>query len=108
MLKEAYEKQIEFQKLLGFTDIPKDDPEMLIHNLFSMVTEIAEVATEDKRWKKNGRNLFYDRTNKKKEIADVFIFLLNVLIYSNITLEEFTDSVLEKQKENFNRFLNVT
>lgn len=108
MLKEAYDKQIEFQKLLGFKDIPKDDPEMLIHNLFGMVTEISEVATEDKRWKKNGRNLFYDKINKKKEIADVFIFLLNVLIYSDISIEEFTDSVLEKQKENFNRFLNVT
>lgn len=101
---QLYKKQLEFQKLIGNTDIPRDDPDMMAHHLLGLVTEVGEVSQADKRWKKNKRNTHYDKLEKVMEISDVFIFLLNVLIYSDIPPEAILSSVEMKIQENTNRY----
>lgn len=103
-LNELFNKQIEFQKLLGNEDIPKDDPIMFSHHLLSLVVEAGEVANSDKRWKQNGRNREYSKDEKLEEISDVFIFLMNLLIYSDITINEFLKVVEFKINKNTNRY----
>lgn len=104
--KTLYDLQVEFQKLIGNTDIPKDDPQMLAHHLLGLVTEVGEVAQADKRWKLNKRNNHYDREEKIEEIADVMIFILNILIYSGISPDEALISVENKIKKNIKRYVH--
>lgn len=42
----------------------------------------------------------------KKEIADMFIFVLNMALTHNMTAEELLNEVIEKQEINFNRQKN--
>lgn len=105
-LDSLYFNQIDFQNLLGERKIPRDDPEMLAHHLLGLVTEIGEVAQADKRWKRNKRNKHYDKIEKLSEIADCFIFLLNICIYSDITPYELYKAVDEKISKNKYRLFN--
>ena len=103
-LESLFYKQTLFQKMLGVKDIPTDNPDMLAHHLLGLVTEIGEVAQADKRWKKNKRNDHYDREEKLKEIADCFIFLINICLYSNFGANEVLNAVHDKINENIARF----
>lgn len=103
-LTSLYQDQVEFQKLLGNIDIPKDDPNEMAHHLLGLVTEVGEVSQADKRWKKNKRNKHYNFQEKLDEIADCFIFLLNVCIYSDITPWQILNAIDHKIKENKRRF----
>ena len=103
-LTSLYQDQVEFQKLLGNNDIPKDDPNEMAHHLLGLVTEVGEVSQADKRWKKNKRNKHYNFQEKLDEIADCFIFLLNVCIYSDITPWQILNAIDHKINENKRRF----
>ena len=105
-LGTVYSKQVEFQKLLGNLDIPTDDPHEMAHHLLGLVTEIGEVSQADKRWKKNRRNKHYNYEEKLNEIADCFIFLLNVCIYSDITPLQIMNAIDSKIDQNIERFKN--
>lgn len=105
-IKLLYDAQARFQQLIADGTIPRDDPEMLAHHLLGLVTEVGEVAQADKRWKKNKRNGHYDYNEKLEEIADCFIFLLNICIYSNISPDELKIAVAKKIDKNRSRYLN--
>lgn len=100
-----YTMQIAFQNLLGRSGIPKDDVSLLQESLLGLIGEVGEVLQADQRWKKNGRNVKYDRGNKVEEIADCFIYLLNACIYSDISVEDFMNSVYNKINTNTVRYL---
>lgn len=102
-MEMVFNMQKEFQKMLG-NEVPCDNPDMLAHHLLGLVTEIGEVAQADKRWKKNKRNDHYSYDEKLKEIADVFIFLINVCLYSNITSYQLINAVSDKIEENIERY----
>lgn len=104
--KYLYKRQLEFQNILGNEDIPKDDPELFSHHMLGMITEIGEALQEDKRWKKNKRNEYFNKINKIEEISDIFIFMLNILIYSDISEEEILNSVDKKITLNINRYFD--
>lgn len=105
-IKLLYDAQARFQQLIDGGTIPRDDPEMLAHHLLGLVTEVGEVAQADKRWKKNKRNGYYDYNEKLEEIADCFIFLLNICIYSSISPDELKMAVVKKIDKNRSRYLN--
>lgn len=102
-LQSLFEKQIDFQKLLG-NEVPIDNPEMLAHHMLGLVSELGEVAQADKRWKLNKRNTHYDRNNKVEEIADVLIFLINICLYSDISAEELLETADKKIDVNTGRY----
>ena len=102
-IEDIFYKQREFQRMLG-NDVPTDDPNMLAHHLLGLVTEIGEVAQADKRWKRNKRNDHFDYNEKLKEIADCFIFLINVCLYSNISFYQLLTATESKIEENIERY----
>lgn len=102
-ISELYEKQLQFQKMLG-NKVPVDNPSAMAKHLFGLLGEVGEVSQADQRWKTNGRNTHYDRVNKLEEIADCFIYLLNVCIYSDFTDYDLLDAVKEKQDKNIKRY----
>ena len=102
-LVQLFEYQKAFQKLLGIDKLPVDNPQAMQLHLLGLVSEIGEVLQADQRWKTNGRNTHFDFENKKVEIADCFIYLINVCLFSGISAEEITESIIKKIDENYMR-----
>lgn len=104
---ELFNSQVENQNALikkgsyyGFSSrefdcVPVDDPRLCSYHVQQLVSEIGEVLESDKRWK-NFRNDRFDRDAKLDEIADCFIVMMNVAMYSNFTGEEVAEAILNK------------
>lgn len=110
-LKALYDSQIEFQKLVNknigyeeksIVELPSDNPKLVSYHVQQLISEIGEVLSADKRWK-NYRNGFVDFENKKEEISDCFIVLMNIAIYSGMSAEELFEQIESKIKKNFDR-----
>lgn len=105
-----YNKQIEFQKAVikkypydfAVLDIPEDNVMACSQHVQHLISEIGEVLAADKRWK-NYRNSKCDLENKKEEIADCFIVLMNIAIYSGLSAKEAEEAILKKIDKNFER-----
>lgn len=81
----------------GSTDmtLPDDSVSLSSYHIQQLVSEIGEVLDADKRWK-NFRNEKYDKEAKAEEIADCFIVLMNVAMFSGISGDELTDKISMK------------
>ena len=106
-LEQLFDLQVNNQNLLikkgsyeGFssrtvTSTPIDDPRLCSYHVQQLVSEIGEVLEADKRWK-NFRNDRYDKDAKLDEIADCFIVLMNVAMYSGFSGSEITEAIKNK------------
>ena len=106
-LKSLYNDQLFNQRLLfikGVYDnfkneetkaVPCDDVKLASYHIQQLISEIGEVLESDKRWK-NYRNDKYDREHKLEELADCFIVLMNIAIFSDFHAEELTDAISNK------------
>ena len=105
-----YKQQIEFQKAMiqkhpyefSVQNIPEDNPHVCSQQIQQLISEIGEVLSADKRWK-NFRNEKLDFENKKEEIADCFIVLMNIAIYSGLSPKDLEASICNKMEKNFKR-----
>lgn len=102
--EELYQTQIDNQLLLinnGKYDnvekisLPTDNVQLSSYHIQQLVSEIGEVLAADKRWK-NIRNDKYDRANKLEEIADCFIVLMNIAIFSGMTADDVENAIMDK------------
>lgn len=109
-LTDLYLAQINFQEILlknnlysqSGINLPVDNLELFKYHVLQLMSEVGEVLESDKRWK-NYRNTKYDFDNKKEEIADCFIVLMNVAIFSGIYPSELTVLIKEKIEKNYER-----
>lgn len=110
---DLFGKQIEFQKAVcekfGYEGknpdcIPCDNVDIAKYHLLALLEESGELVKSDKRWK-NFRNTHYDKTNKLEELADCFITLMNVAMYSDIDSNELEKAIYKKISENHIRIL---
>lgn len=81
-----------------FTELPMDDPQLSSYHIQQLVSEIGEVLEADKRWK-NFRNDAYDKDAKLDEIADCFIVLMNIAMFSGFDSQEVYDAICNKIEE---------
>ena len=81
-----------------YTELPLDDPKLCSYHIQQLVSEIGEVLEADKRWK-NFRNGKYDKDSKLEEIADCFIVLVNICLFSGVSYIELINKVIDKIKE---------
>lgn len=104
-------KQVKLQKRIKHTKYSADlvNVKDMYGAATGMMVEIGEMLQCDTRWKKemtmSNKTPVYEHYKFIEECADVFIYLMNVLIYAGITRDEFKNAVLEKQdvvKERFN------
>lgn len=80
--------------------IPQDIPSLASYHVQQLVSEIGEVLEADKRWK-NFRNDKYDRDAKLDEIADCFIVLMNISMFSGFSADDVANAIhLKQQKVN--------
>lgn len=107
-MKEIYNKQIKFQNTIKDSydfeveNLPSDIVTGFSYHIQHLISEIGEVLTSDKRWK-SIRKSKYNKEEKLEEIADCFIVLMNVGIFSGFTGEEIEDAILNKIDKNMNR-----
>ena len=113
-LEELFERQGEIQREMhkqgmytGFvstelsdeiamTGLPIDSPTLSSYHVQHLISEIGEVLDADKRWK-NFRNEKYDKAAKVDELADCFIVLMNICMYSDINAGELELAIMDKQ-----------
>ena len=77
------------------TTIPVDDVKLMSYHIQQLISEIGEVLDADKRWK-NFRNQKYDKNAKLEEIADCFIVLMNIAMFSGFDGEQLFDAIKNK------------
>lgn len=77
------------------TQLPVDDVKLMSYHIQQLMSEIGEVLDADKRWK-NFRNDKYDKAAKLEEIADCFIVLMNIAIFSGFDADSISSAILNK------------
>ena len=105
--KELFDKQLVNQDKMLHDDkyndykldttitVPVDDVKLASYHVQQLMSEIGEVLDADKRWK-NFRNDKYDRDAKVEELADCFIVLMNIAMFSGVDAKEFVDAINQK------------
>ena len=78
--------------------IPVDDVKLMSYHVQQLMSEIGEVLSADKRWK-NFRNVVYDADGKLEEIADCFIVLMNIAMFSGFDDEQIANAIKNKISE---------
>lgn len=101
-LTELFEMQKNLQGQMFGKETPIDSVEDYHYSMTALVSEIGEVLSADKRWK-NVRNSYYSREEKLEELVDCMAFLINAILYSGYTPDEFYKAFVEKNKKNFER-----
>lgn len=108
-LEKLYNAQLLNQRLLfikGAYDnfkqdatkaIPCDEVSLSSYHIQQLISEIGEVLECDKRWK-NYRNDKFDKDAKLEELADCFIELLNIAMFSNFSAKELSQAIENKIK----------
>lgn len=106
-LRSFFDQQLENQMTLlkkgaydGFASgeiahLPADDPKLCSFHIQQLISEIGEVLDADKRWK-NFRNTKYDPESKLDEIADCFIVLMNIAMYSGFSADVLCQAIQRK------------
>lgn len=75
--------------------IPWDVPQIAAYNILHLTSEVSEILQSDKRWKSIRKN-HVDKQNKLEEIADCFICLFNIAIWSGFEAQELLDAIIAK------------
>lgn len=78
--------------------IPVDDIKLMSYHVQQLMSEIGEVLSADKRWK-NFRNVVYDADGKLEEIADCFIVLMNIAMFSGFDGDQLVKAIENKISE---------
>lgn len=104
-LKTLFEMQAKNQEIMlskGMYDgeyrselLPIDDVKLSSYHALQLMSELGEVLDADKRWK-NFRNVEYNMEGKSEEIADCFIVLMNIAMFSGIGAEELSKALVDK------------
>lgn len=106
-LEKLYNAQLLNQRLLfikGAYDnlkhdttesVPCDDVSLSSYHIQQLISEIGEVLECDKRWK-NYRNDKFDKDAKLEELADCFIELLNIAMFSSFSAKELSQAIENK------------
>jgi NTP pyrophosphatase (non-canonical NTP hydrolase) len=109
-LSELYLEQMENQKIMikngmydqyidwvtkNQRDLPIDHPQLASYHIQQLISEIGEVLEVDKRWK-NFRNAKYSKNDKLEELADCFIVLMNIVMFSGFSSTELYNAIYSK------------
>lgn len=83
--------------------VPVDDVGLASYHVQQLMSEIGEVLEADKRWKSH-RNDKNDKGGKLEELADCFIVLMNMVMFSGFDGNDLEEAIEEKLKKVSDRF----
>lgn len=75
--------------------LPWNVPQVAAYNVLHLTSEVSEILQADKRWK-SIRKDHVDMQNKAEEIADCFICLFNVAIWSGMDSQDLIGAIVNK------------
>lgn len=75
--------------------VPVDDVGLASYHIQQLMSEIGEVLDADKRWKSH-RNDKCDKQAKLEELADCFVVLMNVAMFSGFDGNDLAKAVEQK------------
>lgn len=111
-LKGVYENQKQFQRMVidkygydtkdSLVSLPTDSVGVASFHMQALMEEVGELVKSDKRWK-NFRNKEYDKDNKLEELADCFICLMNICLFSGVRYYDLEAALVKKLKGNYQR-----
>lgn len=119
---DVFEKQAENQRemlkkgmYLNFSDmtkeqmylieLPIDDTKICSYHVQQLMSEIGELLDADKRWK-NFRNTKNNQKDKLEELADCFIELMNIAMFSGYDYNNVLNAIAKKVNKVHNRISN--
>lgn len=117
-LKELFQKQVNNQNGLilkgvydkfisdGVQSVPFDNVNLASHHIQQLMSEIGEVLDADKRWK-SYRNEKYNEQDKLEELADCFIVLMNIVMFSGFDADDLANAIEDKLNIVFERIEKV-
>lgn len=83
--------------------VPIDDVGLASYHVQQLMSEIGEVLEADKRWKSH-RNDKNDKDGKLEELADCFIVLMNMVMFSGFDGNDLEEAIEKKLKKVSDRF----
>lgn len=83
---------------------PVDDVNLSSYHVQQLVSEVGEILNADKRWKSH-RNDKYDEKEKLEEIADCFIVLMNIAMFSGFNEDDVANAIKSKLDKNIERII---
>jgi dimeric dUTPase (all-alpha-NTP-PPase superfamily) len=98
MLEKMFEKQKELQEKLNAT---YDQPYINTMTL-ATIDELMELLRETP-WKPWKINQSFNHENYKKEMADIWHFIINLCLADGISAEDIYEEYMNKNKINFKR-----
>ena len=78
--------------------IPCDNIKVMSYHVMQLMSEIGELLESDKRWKNFRRDKF-EKDEKLKELADCYIVLMNVTMFSGFSAEDIVQAIADKIEE---------
>lgn len=102
MFSTIMNMQSRLQKQMFDYDLPNDSIEDFKYSLLGLIGELGEVLDADRRWK-NIRAGKYSREEKLDELVDCMAFLVNMILFSGYTSDEFCEAFSKKNNKNFDR-----
>lgn len=76
-------------------ELPMDSVSLCSYHVQQLVSEIGEILDADKRWKSH-RNVEYESDKKLEEIADCFIVMMNIAMFSGFDGKDITKAISDK------------
>ena len=75
--------------------VPVDDVGLASYHVQQCRSEIGEVLDADKRWKSH-RNDKFDKNAKLEELADCFVVLMNIAMFSGFDGDDLANAIQQK------------
>lgn len=105
-LKELFDRQIDIQKMAFNKRLPEHSPELISYFALGLMAEVGEVLQVDKSWKpfnaKEYNSLISDDA-LIKELADCYLFLMNLTLACGFGAALITNAIKEKQQVVYKR-----
>lgn len=95
----VFKRQELYQHMITGLHLPEDNVNWFQYHIAALVEETGELLKSDKRWKTH-RNTSYNPDNKLEELADLYITVLNLTIFSGFNREQLKEAVNKKISEN--------
>lgn len=100
---DLFEAQKELQAEMFGYKLPEDSVEDFKYSVLALIGELGEVLEADKRWK-NVRTGEARKEEKLEELVDCMAFLVNMILFSGFSSDEFVEAFMKKNQKNFERF----
>lgn len=75
--------------------VPVDDVGLASYHVQQLMSEIGEVLDADTRWKSH-RNDKFDKNAKLEELADCFVVLMNIVMFSGFDGDDLANAIQQK------------